>query len=50
MIRHIKRNILKKQLGTNRISLEWHRLQVKKWGGNKLYSALQRSMRKRKTA
>lgn len=50
MIRHIKRNILKRQLGTNRISLEWHRLQVKKWGSQQNYAVLQRNMRKRKTA
>lgn len=48
MIRQIKRNILKRQLGTNQISLEWHRLQVKKFGGQVAYNIMQRQ--KRKTA
>ena len=31
MIRHIRRNILKRRLGTNDISQEWHQLQILKW-------------------
>lgn len=50
MIRKIKRNILKRQLGTNQIHHEWYRIQVEKFGGFKRYWSMRKEMRKRRTA
>lgn len=49
MIRKIKRNILKKRMGTNKIRLEWYRLQMKKFGGYKQYWKMRNACRKHGT-
>ena len=49
MIRKIKRNILKKHLGTNKIRLEWYRLQIQKFGGYKEYWKMRNACKKHGT-
>lgn len=45
MIRHIRRNIVKKEIGNNDISETWYRLQVAKYGVDK-YCAIRNANRK----
>lgn len=48
-MRKIRRNILKRMLGTNRICMSWHRLQVKRFGGIKNYMQMRKENKKRKS-
>ena len=45
MLRHIRRNIMKKELGTNDISEAWYQMQVAKYGPEQ-YCAIRNKNRK----